>query len=213
METISGRGRMQVSTYPQMFPRPTRTRNRSPQVWKYSANRLRSYASRGKIACSISRILSMSDRRKRLKVNSEGILLSFYFGALGAPGKPLGSKKRGKKQPALDKHFGLPHTGIEMQLSGNYQTPVEMQRSLVDLRRGDAAILDGIDLPGEEARRLMELGFLPGMRITAGRSAPGGDPQVFQVDGSEIALRRETARRLKVRREKKVAKPVQIPGA
>jgi len=99
-----------------------------------------------------------------------------------------------------------------MQLSGNYQTPGEMQRSLVDLHRGDAAILDGIDLPGEEARRLMELGFLPGMRITAGRSAPGGDPQVFQVDGSEIALRRETARRLKVRREK-VAKPVHAPGA
>jgi ferrous iron transport protein A len=47
----------------------------------------------------------------------------------------------------------------------------------------------------------MELGFLPGVRITAGHSAPGGDPRVFQVDGSEIALRRETARRLKVRRE------------
>ncbi|MGA2195965.1 MAG: FeoA family protein [Bryobacteraceae bacterium] len=99
-----------------------------------------------------------------------------------------------------------------MQLSGNYQTPGEMQGSLVDLHRGDAAILDGIDLPGEEARRLMELGFLPGAQITAGRSAPGGDPQVFQVDGSEIALRRETARRLKVRREK-VVKPVHAPGA
>ena len=100
-----------------------------------------------------------------------------------------------------------------MQLSGNYENPDTPQGSLVDLRRGDVAILDGIDLPREEARRLMELGFLPGMRITAGRSAPGGDPQVFQVDGSEIALRRETARRLKVRREKKVAKPVQIPEA
>jgi ferrous iron transport protein A len=48
----------------------------------------------------------------------------------------------------------------------------------------------------------MELGFLPGVRITAGHSAPGGDPRVFQVDGSEIALRRETARRLKVRLDK-----------
>jgi ferrous iron transport protein A len=49
----------------------------------------------------------------------------------------------------------------------------------------------------------MELGFLPGTRITAGRSAPGGDPRVFQVDGSEIALRRETARHLTVRVERK----------
>ena len=78
-------------------------------------------------------------------------------------------------------------------------------RTLLDLRRGDAAILDCIDLPGDEARRLMELGFLPGARVTAGFSAPGGDPRVFQVDGSEIALRRETARQLKTRPDRKVA--------
>lgn len=87
-----------------------------------------------------------------------------------------------------------------LQLSSNKETaPLA---SLTDLHRGDAGVLEGIDLPGEEARRLMELGFLPGMRITAGLSAPGGDPRVFQVDGSEIALRRETARRLKIRIEK-----------
>lgn len=85
-----------------------------------------------------------------------------------------------------------------MQLSGNSSQPETLPASLVDLRRGDAAILERIDLPGDDARRLMELGFLPGTRITAGFSAPGGDPRVFQVDGSEIALRRETARRLKV---------------
>jgi Fe2+ transport system protein FeoA len=88
-----------------------------------------------------------------------------------------------------------------MQLSGNRAELQSFPASLVDLRRGDAAILDGIDLPGDDARRLMELGFLPGARVTAGMSAPGGDPRVFQVDGSEIALRRETARRLRVRPE------------
>lgn len=87
-----------------------------------------------------------------------------------------------------------------LQLSGNNvlleeSTPL----TLVDLRRGDAAVLIQIDLPGDDARRLMELGFLPGARITAGMSAPGGDPRVFQVDGSEVALRRETARRLRIR--------------
>ena len=86
-----------------------------------------------------------------------------------------------------------------MQLSGKYVQRETTLTTLVDLRRGDAATLDHIDLPGQDARRLMELGFLPGVRITAGHSAPGGDPRVFQVDGSEIALRRETARRLKVR--------------
>jgi len=42
----------------------------------------------------------------------------------------------------------------------------------------------------------MELGFLPGSEVVAGKTAPGGDPRVFRVDGSEIALRKETARRL-----------------
>ena len=86
-----------------------------------------------------------------------------------------------------------------MQLSGNNVQPEISSKTLVDLRRGHAATLDHIDLPGEDARRLMELGFLPGARITAGFSAPGGDPRVFQVDGSEIALRRETALRMKIR--------------
>ena len=89
-----------------------------------------------------------------------------------------------------------------LQLSGNKMHP-EVLGTLVDLHRGDAATLERIDLPADEARRLMELGFLPGTRITAGLSAPGGDPRVFQVDGSEVALRRETARHLSVRVEKK----------
>lgn len=103
---------------------------------------------------------------------------------------------------SLDRNLRPAHTEIEMQLTVNCEIPERLFTSLMDLRHGDAAILDGIDLPAEDARRLMELGFLPGTKITAGRSAPGGDPRVFQVDGSEIALRRETARRLTVRRKK-----------
>lgn len=53
--------------------------------------------------------------------------------------------------------------------------------------------MEALDLPEDVALRLMELGFLPGSAIVAGKSAPGGDPRVFKVDGSEIALRRETS--------------------
>ncbi len=70
---------------------------------------------------------------------------------------------------------------------------------LVELAEGERAVLERLDLPEDFARRLMELGFLPGHVITAARSAPGGDPRVFRVDGSEIALRRDTAARLRVR--------------
>jgi Fe2+ transport system protein FeoA len=81
-----------------------------------------------------------------------------------------------------------------LQLSSN-----PTHQTLLHLRKGDVAILEGIDLPADDARRLMELGFLPGASIRAGQSAPGGDPRVFQVDGSEIALRRATAAKLSIR--------------
>jgi len=66
-------------------------------------------------------------------------------------------------------------------------------RTLADLREGESGVLEALNLPEDVALRLMELGFLPGTEIVAGRAAPGGDPRVFRVDGSEIALRRETA--------------------
>ncbi len=112
----------------------------------------------------------------------------------------MARKKRKRSIQALDKDFRLEHTETMLQLSGNNLLDAT-HASLVDLRKGDAAVLDRIDLPTEDARRLMELGFVPGTNIIAGFSAPGGDPRVFQVDGSEIALRRDTARRLKIRTE------------
>jgi len=70
---------------------------------------------------------------------------------------------------------------------------------LSDLAEGQRGVLARMELPETLSHRLMELGFLPGSLITAARSAPGGDPRVFRVDGAEVALRRETARHLLVR--------------
>ncbi len=74
-------------------------------------------------------------------------------------------------------------------------------RTLADLSTGERCILDRLDLPEDTARRLMELGFLPGNEIVPGKRAPGGGPRVFRVDGSEVALRADTAARLYVRRD------------
>ena len=67
------------------------------------------------------------------------------------------------------------------------------RRRLAELQTGETGVLDAIELPEDVSQRLMELGFLPGHLVTPSHSAPGGDPRVFRVDGSEIALRRETA--------------------
>ncbi|HRJ17532.1 MAG TPA: FeoA domain-containing protein [Bryobacteraceae bacterium] len=67
------------------------------------------------------------------------------------------------------------------------------QRTLADLLENQQALVESLNLPEDLAGRLMELGFVPGQAVTAARSAPGGDPRVFRVDGAEVALRRETA--------------------
>ena len=98
-------------------------------------------------------------------------------------------------------------TWFEMQMAvkkirhGKHNTlPNPGATNLMELKHGESGILDRLDLPEDDARRLMELGFLPGHAITPGHSAPGGDPRVFRVDGSEVALRRETARKLLLRK-------------
>ena len=91
--------------------------------------------------------------------------------------------------------------GIELKMQAGFKKGAkrEAARNLTELRRGEHGVLERIELPDDDARRLMELGFLPGHTVTSAHAAPGGDPRVFRVDGSEIALRRETARRLILR--------------
>ena len=91
--------------------------------------------------------------------------------------------------------------GIELKMQTGFKKGAkrEAARNLTELRRGEHGVLERIELPDDDARRLMELGFLPGHTVTSAHAAPGGDPRVFRVDGSEIALRRETARRLILR--------------
>ena len=91
-----------------------------------------------------------------------------------------------------------------LQLSVNKESlvglnPPTAPKNLAQLRQGEPGTLERLDLPEDVARRLMELGFLPGHVVVPARSAPGGEPRVYRVDGSEVALRRETASRLILR--------------
>src|SRR5580692_456272 len=91
-----------------------------------------------------------------------------------------------------------------LQLSVNNESqaarnPPFAPQTLAQLPRGESGVLDRLDLPEDVARRLMELGFLPGHTVIPARSAPGGEPRIYRVDGSEVALRRETALHLILR--------------
>ena len=70
---------------------------------------------------------------------------------------------------------------------------------LTDLRIGETATLVALELPDSVQNYLMHMGFVPEAQVTALRRAPAGDPTVYAIDGMEIALRRETAKAIRVR--------------
>jgi ferrous iron transport protein A len=70
--------------------------------------------------------------------------------------------------------------------------------SLSDLDQGDTAILGEFDLAPQVADHLMNLGFIPGTEVTVAQSGPGGDPRIYRVDRTEVALRRDLTDRISV---------------
>jgi ferrous iron transport protein A len=73
--------------------------------------------------------------------------------------------------------------------------------ALSEIPVGESAVVASLELPDEFRDHLMHLGFLPEATIDVLRRAPAGDPTVYRVEGAEIALRRETARYIHVRRQ------------
>jgi ferrous iron transport protein A len=69
---------------------------------------------------------------------------------------------------------------------------------LSELAIGSCATLAALDLPDEIQGHLMHLGFVPESRVLALRRAPAGDPTVYCIDGTEVALRKETAQLISV---------------
>ena len=68
------------------------------------------------------------------------------------------------------------------------------QMALHELADGQWARIKSLDLPVDVQNQLMHMGFMPDAPVIAIRRAPAGDPTVYGIDGSEVALRRETAR-------------------
>lgn len=77
--------------------------------------------------------------------------------------------------------------------------PEPSPRTLADLRTGTTALIDRLDVDEADAVRLMELGFIPGLSVSCQRRVPLGDLTVYQLDGVQIAVRKETASSIRVR--------------
>jgi Fe2+ transport system protein FeoA len=71
--------------------------------------------------------------------------------------------------------------------------------TLANLTPGATAIVGAVSATGDERRRLLDLGFLPGTSVEMVMRSPLGDPLAFRVRGSVVALRKKQARRIEVR--------------
>ena len=72
--------------------------------------------------------------------------------------------------------------------------------TLLDMAPGQAVQVSGLNAKGSGRRRLLDLGFVPGTRITIVRKSPLGDPVAYRVRGATIALRNCDARQVLVER-------------
>jgi len=93
---------------------------------------------------------------------------------------------------------------IELKMIFNFifgrpqKQPRSRTSALADLHVGESAVLSDLELAPPVAEHLMNLGFVPGLVVKVLRSGPGGDPRVYRVEGTEVAMRRELSRHIHV---------------
>ncbi len=70
-----------------------------------------------------------------------------------------------------------------------------MKRTVADLKRGEKGTIEELSFT-EIPLALMEMGCLPGKEVELVQLAPMRDPLYINVNGSHLAIRKETAERI-----------------
>ena len=71
--------------------------------------------------------------------------------------------------------------------------------SLADLRRGRVAVVEAVGGERPFRRRLMEMGLVPGTRVSVVNVAPLGDPIEIELRHGRMSIRRHEASLVSVR--------------
>lgn len=72
-----------------------------------------------------------------------------------------------------------------------------MQPTIANLKKGDLAIIKDFDVESIPLK-LLEMGCLPGNTVELIQIAPFGDPLYLNINGSHLAIRMETARKIEI---------------
>ncbi|NCB63119.1 MAG: ferrous iron transport protein A [Clostridia bacterium] len=75
------------------------------------------------------------------------------------------------------------------------------QSSLCALRDGESAYVKNVAGESAMRRRLLDIGLIPGTRVTCQGHSPAGDPAAYLIRGAVIALRSKDAGCVTLERE------------
>ena len=70
-----------------------------------------------------------------------------------------------------------------------------------DLKTGQSGIICQVGGEGALRLRFLDMGLIPGTKVTLRKVAPMGDPIQLQVRGSELTIRREDAAKISLRED------------
>ena len=68
--------------------------------------------------------------------------------------------------------------------------------TLNELKIGQSGVITAVGGDGALRCRLLDMGLIPGTKVTLQKIAPMGDPIQIQVRGYELTIRREDARKI-----------------
>lgn len=121
------------------------------------------------------RMIESSDKRIKFVANGDECVLS----------------------PLIAKNITVGVLQLEKQIEGKFKT-------LSSLKIGEEGTILGISkaLRGQQRRRLMDLGIVPGTKIEAELESLTGDPVAYRVRGTTVALRKQQTDRIYLLNEK-----------
>ena len=80
--------------------------------------------------------------------------------------------------------------------------------NLSDLQNGDSAVIVRVSGHGASRRRIIEMGFVRGQKVTSMLNSPLNDPVKYGVMGYEVSLRRSEAAMIEVLPEDEANQPL-----
>ena len=73
-----------------------------------------------------------------------------------------------------------------------------MAITLKELKIGESAVIDAVGGAGALRQHFLDMGLIPGEKVTLVKFAPMGDPMELQIHGYELTLRLDDAAQIEI---------------